>query len=237
VGGTPPMGVRRGRARPLTAARPLRGEPAPEPMPAPTRPPSPSHPTHPPTPARAPPPRRREPPTEPASHAAALDALGRLQAARAAAAEARWGDALDEYTGLVEAHPDLALATYGRIGRALMLYQVGRGGRGVGWGGVGWGGVGWGGVGWGGVGWGGVRGSQGGGGGGGGAGVPGGAPSPDGAAAWPARRSFCLSKARHPSAPSTRPRDPRMATCPGPLCCWTSLSSQSGARPRCTRRW
>jgi hypothetical protein len=55
---------------------------------------------------------------------AVQDALGQLRAARAAAEEARWGDALREYSSLVNDHPDLALATYGRLGRAIMLYQV-----------------------------------------------------------------------------------------------------------------
>ncbi|KAI8475019.1 MAG: hypothetical protein J3K34DRAFT_488153 [Monoraphidium minutum] len=81
--------------------------------------------------ARPAPPARGAPPGEPSgrgadprAHAAVQDALARLAAARAAAAAAEWRDALREFSGLVEAHPDMALATYGRIGRAEMLYQA-----------------------------------------------------------------------------------------------------------------
>ncbi|GBF96221.1 hypothetical protein Rsub_08766 [Raphidocelis subcapitata] len=57
--------------------------------------------------------------------AAIQDALARLELARRAAAEARWEDALAGYSGLVDRYPDLALATYGRLGKAVMSYQLG----------------------------------------------------------------------------------------------------------------
>ncbi|KIZ01430.1 hypothetical protein MNEG_6533 [Monoraphidium neglectum] len=79
-----------------------------------------------------PPPAPRDAPAEPSGRGAdpgvrpaVQEALGQLRAARAAAEEARWGDALREYSSLVNDHPDLALATYGRLGRAIMLYQAG----------------------------------------------------------------------------------------------------------------
>lgn len=58
--------------------------------------------------------------------AQAQDALKRLQLAREASDAGQYQQALDQYNGLVHSYPDLALTEYARLGRALMLYQVGR---------------------------------------------------------------------------------------------------------------
>ncbi|GIL92370.1 hypothetical protein Vretimale_19849 [Volvox reticuliferus] len=57
---------------------------------------------------------------------AAADALQLLTSAREAVDRGQHDQALELYGRLVSDHPDLALAEYGRIGRAMMLYQVGR---------------------------------------------------------------------------------------------------------------
>ncbi|GLI60309.1 hypothetical protein VaNZ11_002425, partial [Volvox africanus] len=56
----------------------------------------------------------------------AAEALQLLTSAREAVDEGQHDLALELYDRLVSEHPDLALAEYGRIGRAMMLYQVGR---------------------------------------------------------------------------------------------------------------
>ncbi|GIL92371.1 hypothetical protein Vretifemale_19893 [Volvox reticuliferus] len=55
---------------------------------------------------------------------AAADALQLLTSAREAVDRGQHDQALELYGRLVSDHPDLALAEYGRIGRAMMLYQV-----------------------------------------------------------------------------------------------------------------
>ncbi|GIL65688.1 hypothetical protein Vafri_19239 [Volvox africanus] len=56
----------------------------------------------------------------------AAEALQLLTSAREAVDCGQHDLALELYGRLVSEHPDLALAEYGRIGRAMMLYQVGR---------------------------------------------------------------------------------------------------------------
>ncbi|GIL91950.1 hypothetical protein Vretifemale_19640 [Volvox reticuliferus] len=53
----------------------------------------------------------------------AADALQLLTSAREAVDRGQHDQALELYGRLVSDHPDLALAEYGRIGRAMMLYQ------------------------------------------------------------------------------------------------------------------
>lgn len=54
-----------------------------------------------------------------------MQALWQLEAAHEAVDEGRYEDALAAYSYVVDNFPDLALAEYARLGRALMLYQTG----------------------------------------------------------------------------------------------------------------
>ncbi|KAG1653121.1 hypothetical protein FOA52_009065 [Chlamydomonas sp. UWO 241] len=56
----------------------------------------------------------------------AKTALATLQAARQAVDDGRYDDALGLYSLLASDFPDLALAEYGRVGRAMLLYQAGQ---------------------------------------------------------------------------------------------------------------
>ncbi|WIA11244.1 hypothetical protein OEZ85_011371 [Tetradesmus obliquus] len=56
---------------------------------------------------------------------AAAQALSQLQAAQAAQKSGDYAAALAGYSAVVSQHPDLALAEYARLGRALMLYEAG----------------------------------------------------------------------------------------------------------------
>jgi hypothetical protein len=56
---------------------------------------------------------------------AAAQALAQLQTAQEAQRGGDYAAALAGYSAVVQAHPDLALAEYARLGRALMLYEVG----------------------------------------------------------------------------------------------------------------
>ncbi|GJP36171.1 hypothetical protein CLOM_g20696, partial [Closterium sp. NIES-68] len=52
-------------------------------------------------------------------------AVRALEEGRRAQGEGRWADALALYTEVQESYPDLALSVYGKVGRALMEYEVG----------------------------------------------------------------------------------------------------------------
>jgi hypothetical protein len=56
---------------------------------------------------------------------AAAQALSQLQSAQQAQRGGDYAAALTAYSAVVAQHPDLALAEYARLGRALMLYEVG----------------------------------------------------------------------------------------------------------------
>jgi hypothetical protein len=55
---------------------------------------------------------------------AAAQALSQLQSAQDAQRGGDYAAALSGYRAVVQQHPDLALAEYARLGRALMLYEV-----------------------------------------------------------------------------------------------------------------
>jgi outer membrane protein assembly factor BamD (BamD/ComL family) len=55
----------------------------------------------------------------------ALQALQQLKAAEGLLQQGEYAAALQQYTALVQQHPDLALTEYARLGQAICMYQVG----------------------------------------------------------------------------------------------------------------
>lgn len=56
----------------------------------------------------------------------ALEALDCLRQARTAVDQMQYDVAMERYTYMVQEFPDLALSAYARVGRAMLLYQIGR---------------------------------------------------------------------------------------------------------------
>mmetsp|Transcript_15901 Transcript_15901/g.49980 ORF Transcript_15901/g.49980 Transcript_15901/m.49980 type:complete len:144 (-) Transcript_15901:122-553(-) len=53
------------------------------------------------------------------------------KAAKDSTARGHYADALDAYTEIVKRYPDLAITEYARLGRALLLFEVGERGEGL----------------------------------------------------------------------------------------------------------